>query len=248
MESILSSEIPLAERAYRDLRTAIVRCEFEPGVRLRVEDLARRFEISSSPVREALSRLSEQGFVRALDKRGFRVAPLTIEGIVDLTRIRHLLECEALRDAITHGDDAWEAAIVAAGHSLALSEQRLSSQTVALDNAWSERHRAFHLAFYASCSSPLLLDLVSELFDRAERYRRYSASHRLAERSKHNEHKELMQAVLSRDADKAVACLRKHISGTERRVSDALKALERQVQNGMSSSMSSKPLDALAGA
>lgn len=231
MESLLSSEIPLAERAYRDLRTAIVRCEFEPGERLRVEDLAKRFEISSSPVREALSRLSEQGFVKALDKRGFRVAPLTVEGIVDLTRVRHLLECEALRDAIAHGDDAWETSIVAAGHSLALSEQRLSGLAIALDNAWSERHRAFHLAFYASCSSPLLLDLVTELFDRAERYRRYSASHRVAERSKHNEHEELMQTVLSRDANKAVACLRKHITGTERRVSEALKAMELEMQD-----------------
>jgi GntR family transcriptional regulator, carbon starvation induced regulator len=231
MESFPTTEIPLAERAYRNLRTAIVRCEFEPGERLRVEDLTRRFDISSSPVREALSRLSEQGFVKALDKRGFRVAPLTVEGIVDLTRVRHLLECEALRDAIAHGDDAWEGSIVAAGHSLALSEQRLSSNAVALDNAWSERHRAFHLAFFAGCSSPLLLDLVTELFDRAERYRRYSASHRVAERSKHNEHEELMQVVLSRDADKAVACLRKHISGTERRVSEALQAMELELQS-----------------
>ena len=226
MESLLIPEIPLAERAYRDLRTAIVRCEFEPGERLRVEDLARRLEISSSPVREALSRLSEQGFVKALDKRGFRVAPLTVAGIVDLTRLRHLLESEALRDAMAHGDVAWEAGIVAAGHSLALSEQRLSSKAVALDNAWSERHRAFHLAIYASCSSPLMLDLVTELFDRAERYRRYSASHRVADRSKHNEHDELMQTVLSRNVEKSIACLRRHIGGTERRVSEALKTME----------------------
>ena len=226
MESLLIPEIPLAERAYRDLRTAIVRCEFEPGERLRVEDLARRLEISSSPVREALSRLSEQGFVKALVKRGFRVAPLTVAGIVDLTRLRHLLESEALRDAMAHGDDAWEAGIVAAGHSLALSEQRLSSKAVALDNAWSERHRAFHLAIYASCSSPLMLDLVTELFDRAERYRRYSASHRVADRSKHNEHDELMQTVLSRNVEKSSACLRRHIGGTERRVSEALKTME----------------------
>lgn len=225
MESSSTSEIPLAERAYRNLRTAIVRCEFEPGERLRVEELTRRLEVSSSPVREALSRLSELGLVKALDKKGFRVAPISVEGIVDLTRVRHLLECEALRDAIAHGDDAWESSIVSAGHALALSEKRLGSRTVALDNDWSERHRAFHLALYASCASPLLLDFVAELFDRSERYRRYSASHRVTERSKHNEHEELMRAVLSRDADKAIGCLRNHISGTERRVKEALQAM-----------------------
>jgi DNA-binding GntR family transcriptional regulator len=231
MNSTSTQDMPLAERAYRGLRTAIVRCEFEPGARLRVEDLTRRFEVSNSPVREALSRLSEQGFVRAIDNRGFRVAPLTVEGIADITRARLLIECEVLRDSVMHGTDAWEASIVAAGHSLALVEQRLSGKAVALDNAWSERHRAFHLAFYSSCSSPLLIDLATELFDRAERYRRYSASHRLAELSKHNEHQQLMQAVLSRNADKAVTCLRKHIGGTEQRVSAALKAMKVSAQD-----------------
>jgi DNA-binding GntR family transcriptional regulator len=76
-----------------------------------------------------------------------------------------------------------------------------------------------------------MLDLVTELFDRAERYRRYSASHRMAERSKHNEHDELMQTVLSRDVDKSVVCLRKHIGGTERRVSEALKTMELELQS-----------------
>ena len=107
MDAVIEAEIPLAERAYRDLKHAIVRCEFEPGERLRVDDLSKRLDISSSPVREALSRLSEQGLVRALDKRGFRVAPLTVEGIADLTRVRLLIECEALTDSMANGDDAW---------------------------------------------------------------------------------------------------------------------------------------------
>jgi GntR family transcriptional regulator, carbon starvation induced regulator len=228
METLQSTEIPLTERAYRDLRKAIVRCEYEPGERLRVEDLAKRLDISSSPVREALSRLSEQGFVRSLDKRGFRVAPLTTEDIMDLTRVRRLIEGEALRDAIAHGTDAWEAAIVAAGHSLGLIEQRLGGKPVALDNAWSERHRTFHLAFYSTCTSSLLLDLVNELFDRAERYRRFSASHRVAEISKHNEHEELMRVVLSRDIAQAVEHLLRHISSTEKRVCMALELIQSQ--------------------
>ena len=75
------SAASLTERAYRELRRAIVRGEFEPGARLRVEDLTRRYAISSSPVREALNRLSEQGLVKLLENRGFRVAPLTAEAI-----------------------------------------------------------------------------------------------------------------------------------------------------------------------
>jgi len=231
METVTETEVPLGERAYRALRQAIVRCEFAPGDRLRVEELSRRYEISSSPVREALSRLVEQGLVRALDNRGFRVAPLTVAGIADLTRVRLLVESEALRDALVHGRDGWEGAIVAAAHRLALSEQRLGEQPVVLDPEWSERHREFHLAIYAGCSSPLLLGLVGELFDSAERYRWYSAAHRKTPRRKSAEHQRLMTAVLARDADRAVGLLQEHISGTERRVTQSLLAMESDALN-----------------
>jgi DNA-binding GntR family transcriptional regulator len=228
MDAVTETELPLAERAYRDIKHAIVRCEFEPGERLRVDDLSKRFEISSSPVREALSRLAEQGLVRALDKRGFRVAPLTIEGIADLTRVRLLVECEALRDSIAHGGDRWEADMVAAAHSLSLIEQRLGDQPVALDNHWSERHRAFHLAIYSGCQSPLLLELVCGLFDSSERYRRYSASHRKGERGKHDEHEKILRIVLSRNAEAAVALLSRHISATQSTVTRALSVIASQ--------------------
>lgn len=213
---------PLSERAYRELRRAIVRGEFEPGARLRVDELARRFAVSSSPLREALNRLAEQGLVRMLENRGFRVAPLTASGVSDLARVRLLVECEALRDAITHGNDAWEAQAVAAGHALALAEKRLGNEAQPLDDDWSARHRQFHLALYAACTSPLLLDLADVLFDNAERYRRWAARHRQSPRRKHDEHQQLLAAVVARDADKAVALLRTHITRTEQLVAAAL--------------------------
>jgi DNA-binding GntR family transcriptional regulator len=228
MDSALESEMSLTERAYRDLKHAIVRCEFEPGERLRVDDLSRRLDISSSPVREALSRLAEQGFVKSLEKRGFRVAPLTVEGIADLTRVRLLVECEALKESISQGDDAWEAQLVASAHSLSLVEQRLGDYPLALDNFWSDRHRAFHLATYSACKSPLLLELAASLFDSSERYRRYSASHRTGDRSKHSEHSRLLKSVLARDVDAAVALFSKHILGTQSMVTQALLAISKR--------------------
>lgn len=213
---------PVSERAYRALRQAIVRGDFEPGARLRVEELGKRFAVSSSPLREALNRLSGQGLVRAVENRGFRVAPLTAAGVSDLARVRTLVECEALRDAIRHGTDAWEAQAVAAGHALALAERRLGDQPRTLDDDWSARHRAFHLSLYAACTSPLLLDLADVLFDNAERYRRWAARWRQTPRRKHDAHQELLRTVLARDADRAVELLRVHITHTEQLVSAAL--------------------------
>ncbi len=218
-------DTPLAERAYRQLRQAIVRCEFAPGQRLRVDEISRHYQISSSPLREALSRLSEQGLVQAFENRGFHVAPLTVQGITDLTRVRLLLECEALRDAMAHGTDVWEAGVVGAAHSLSLVEQRLGDGPLVLDEHWSQRHRDLHLALYAGGTSPMLRDMVAALFDNAERYRQFSARNRKTERRKNAEHQRLMTAVLSRDADKALGLLRQHISSTERNVTECLLSL-----------------------
>jgi DNA-binding GntR family transcriptional regulator len=66
--------------------------------------------------------------------------------------------------------------------------------------------------------------MVSELFDAAERYRRFSASHRKTKRNKNAEHQHLMRATLSRDKKLALNLLRQHISSTERHVTAAFLA------------------------
>jgi DNA-binding GntR family transcriptional regulator len=212
------------DRAYQALRAAIVRCEYEPGARLRVDELTQKIAVSSSPLREALSRLAGQGLVEVLENRGFRVAPLSADGIVDLTRVRLLIECETLADAMENGNDAWESDVVAAAHRLALAEQRLNGGSALLDDDWSQRHRAFHMALYSGASSLLLRGMVSSLFDAAERYRRFSASHRKIRRNKNDEHQELMRVTLSRDKKKAVELLRQHISSTQRNVTAAFQS------------------------
>lgn len=148
-----------------------------------------------------------------------------MQGVSDLVRVRLLIECEALADAIAHGGDEWEAGMVAAAHALALVEQRHGEGPLALNDDWSLRHRAFHLSLYAACRSPLLLGLVESLFDNAERYRRWSAQHRQTPRRKHTEHQRLLAAALARDADTALGLLRQHISSTEKHVAASLLAM-----------------------
>lgn len=218
--------LPLADQAYNALRRSIIRCEFEPDQRLRVEELARRYGLSSSPLREALNRLVQQGLVKALENRGFRVAPISVETIADLTRVRLLVEPETLRDAIMHGDDRWEGAVVASFHGLSLIEKRLTDGPLVLDDNWADRHRAFHLSIYAGCTSPLLRGMVEGLFDQAERFRRFSARYRKATRTKGNEHQRIVNAVLARDVDTAVELVQQHIRSTERNVTESLLAIE----------------------
>lgn len=207
-------DTPLIDVAHAQLKRAIIYGELSPGTKLKVNALSERYGLSSSPIREALNRLTQEGIVRAVEHRGYHVAPLSLEEFRDITRLRCLLEAEALRDAIEHGDDEWEASAIAAFHRLSLAEKKLKAASLPLDDDWSERHKAFHLSLLAGCPSALLLEMVQSLFDKAERYRRYSMRYRKAERHKVNEHKALLDVTLERKADAAVAQLRQHIQRT----------------------------------
>ncbi len=214
---------PLSEQAFRSLRKDVLVGTFEAGSKLKLDELQSHYGFSSSPLREALSRLAQEGLVRADERRGFRVAPISAEDLGDITHMRLLLDVQALRSAIERGDDAWEAAIVAAFHRLEKIESRLGDGPVVLDDEWSALHRAFHGALIAACASERQRLWSASLFDQAERYRRFSARHRQAGRRKSNEHRKLMEASLRRDADTACALLGEHVLSTQRNVEAALR-------------------------
>ena len=215
---------PLVEQAFQRLRHDVLVGTLASGFKLKVEELQAAYGYSSSPLREALSRLSQEGLVRADERRGFRVAPLSPEDMRDITRMRLNLDVQALRDSIQLGSDAWEASIVSAFYRLEKVESRLPEGPVILDEEWSALHRDFHAALLAACPSPRQLAWSASLFDQAERYRRFSARFRKSARRKSNEHKKLMEATLKRDAETAAALLAEHILGTQRNVEAAFKA------------------------
>jgi len=214
---------PLSEQAFWRLRQDVLHGTFEPGAKLKLDELQGHYGFSSSPLREALSRLTQEGLVRADERRGFRVAPISQDDLSDISRMRLMLDVQALADAIAHGDDAWEAAIVAAFHRLEKVESRFGDGPTVLDDEWSQLHRDFHLAMIAACPSRRQLSWSASLFDQAERYRRFSARHRQAARRKTREHHKLMDATLRRDAETACALLAEHIRSTQRNVEAALR-------------------------
>jgi DNA-binding GntR family transcriptional regulator len=218
-------EPPLVEQAFTRLRQDVLAGTFEAGAKLKLDELQSAYGYSSSPLREAL-RLAQEGLIRADERRGFRVAPISEDDLADITRMRVMLDVPALREAIAHGDDAWEADILAAYHRLEKVESRLGDGPVILDNDWSQLHRAFHLALVAACPSLRQRVWGASLFDQAERYRRFSARHRKTARRKSNEHKKIMDATLRRDADTACVLLEEHILSTQRNVLAALKAAQ----------------------
>lgn len=226
MDAITPSSPPLSEQAFSRLRRDVLFGEFEPGAKLKIDELQGSYGFSSSPLREALNRLSQEGLVKADERRGFRVAAISRTDLADITHMRLLLDVQALSASMQHGDDAWEAAIVAAAHRLEKVESQLGDGPTVLDDEWSRLHRDFHLCLLAACPSQRQLAMCTSLFDQAERYRRFSARQRVIARNKNKEHRRLMDAVLKRDVDTACRLLADHIQGTQRNVEAALKRLD----------------------
>ncbi len=219
----MSETPPLVEQAFSRLRKDVLTGALVPGSKLKIDELQGVYGFSSSPLREALSRLSQEGLVRTDERRGFRVAPISADDMADITRMRLMLDVHALADALACGDDAWEAAIVTTFYRLEKVESRLGEAPTVLDEEWSALHRDFHMSLIAACPSERQRAWSASLFDQAERYRRYSSSHRTGPRRKTNEHKRIMEAILRRDELLATTLLREHILGTQRNVDAALR-------------------------
>ncbi|GGF40494.1 GntR family transcriptional regulator [Aliidongia dinghuensis] len=212
----------LASSTYAQLRREILDGDQVPGSRLHIRQLCERFGIGASPMREALNRLSAEGLVQQLDQRGFRVAPLDLEDLSDLTRMRCWLNEIALRAAISAGDAAWEEGLVVAHYRLMRAPKETSPVDGRRSAAWERAHRDFHAALIAACGSRRLMEQCAALFDAADRYRHVSRIASSDRRDDADEHTQIMEAALRRNGDGAVALLTRHMANTEELVRAAL--------------------------
>lgn len=213
----------LTSAVFDALRRAVITGEFAPGEKLRVRQLAERFGTGLSPIREALNRLLRDGLVQQSDLRGFSVAPATEADLDELTKARLWANEKALRESIAHGDAAWEENVLIAYHRLSRIEARLDGSPDA-DPAWDAAHAAFHQQLIDACGSRWLTGFCIQLFDLADRYRHLSRlAPEASARRRNNEHRMIMEATISRDADKAAHLLNEHFQTTARLSRDALR-------------------------
>jgi DNA-binding GntR family transcriptional regulator len=209
---VSDSPVTRGKEVYDVLRSELLNGVLCPGTKLRMVELAGRFEVSQSVVREALTRLGEQGLVVASPQRGFRVRELSVEDIAGLTESRVEIESVALRLAIERGDVLWETQIVAAHHLL--ERTPVLDDNGQVNEQWVVHHRDFHQALTAGCNNTRLQGVVRGLRDSAELYRRWWwALSTDGPSDVAAEHRHLKDLILARDADAAIEALAYHVRG-----------------------------------
>jgi GntR family carbon starvation induced transcriptional regulator len=213
-----SAEVPetdtLSERAASLVERDIIAGLHAPGARLGIVDLARRYEIGATPLREGLSRLISRGLIVGIGQRGFRVADVSREDLEDITQMRTVVEIEALRLAIMDGDDAWEAGILSALHRMRRHIQRTGNEFREGAPEFDRLHKGFHTALLAACESRRLLAAHSDLYDQAYRYRRVMMRSLDSGEEFVAAHQNLADRVLARDVEGAQTMLRSHLRST----------------------------------
>lgn len=194
-------------RIAEQLRAAILHGEYEPGQRLRQEDVAQRFGASRVPVREAFRTLEADGLVTLVANTGAWVSRLSLAECDEVYQTRERVEPLLLRYALPHLD---------AAHIDRLAQ--LADQMEGTDGVeeFLRLDREFHLGSYEAAQTTVLGDLVRRLWNTTQHYRRAFTllldEH--ATRVVHDEHHMLVGAIRAGDADDAERILAGHIRRT----------------------------------
>ena len=184
-----------------------------PRSKMPIDQLALRFGVSLGAVREALARLTSDRLVIAEPQRGFMVAPVSAEDLLDLTAVRIEIETRCLRQSILNGNLQWEGRLLDTWHQMSRTPPRLQEATT-VNPEWTRLHSRFHDDLIAACDSRWWLRLRDELYIQAERYRRMMLPYSHVKRDVDLEHKRILDATLARDVGRACSELAAHLQTT----------------------------------
>lgn len=189
------------------LRRALLSGELRPGERLLTAPLAERFQVSPTPLREALHRFAGEGLVEFVAQRGARVTELSPADCAELTDLRNLLEPECVHRAIERAPIGWHRQIEAAS-----SELQAAWSADPHDARSSEQsYRRFYEVLSDPCGSQRLKRFATTIRDQDARYR--IATIDVMDRELlTKEHQRIATAAVERDADAAADSIRSEIA------------------------------------
>ena len=192
--------------AYRRLRDAIMRGELAPGTRLVIDDLARHFEISIIPVREALRLLQSEGLVVSVAHVGATVAAISRESVAEVFTVLEGLEVVATRTA------AERATSTDLDHLAAIVREMDRALDEDAPARWAELNTRFHLAISDCARMPMLQEMMRRAFDHWDRVRRHYFNGVLARqaRTAQTEHHQMLDQMRARDLGALEVTVRQH--------------------------------------
>ncbi|WP_024538564.1 GntR family transcriptional regulator [Comamonas badia] len=209
----------LIEQTYAQLRDDIIEGRLLPGSKLRIEHLRTQYAVGAGTLREALTLLVSDALASAEGQRGFRVAPITLEDLADLTQLRVQIETAALRQSIRAGGLRWRNATQSAYDAISAEEPIAPGRR----RQWELLNERFHEALLSGAESPWTLRVLRLLSRHGERYRSFAMQLPGATRDVHAEHTEIFEYAMAGQDARASLALEAHIRTTPDLLIQALR-------------------------
>ena len=203
----------IASSVYSVLKEDILTGKLKPGSRLRLQELNKKYNVGNSPLREALNRLTANGMVSQEENKGFRVSTASLDELKDIVNTRCLLEEVALRQSIKNGDEAYYERIVLLAYRLSKLTRNPDINTCI--SGKNDLHLEFHQAILSGCGSSILVGYCLSLYEQTQRYCNLAIDQKCREDHDEKDHQAICDAILDRDADKAIELLRSHYQITK---------------------------------
>ena len=197
------------------LRAQIVAGELAAGTKLRQVEIARRFGVSTTPVREALAALQREGLVRLHPQRGAVVFLPTVDDLREHYEIRAALEAVAAARTAEHFEKAWAKPL-----EQLLKEMRTGPPA----QRYIELNQRFHTELYDRCARPRLVEMIAALRDASSAYLHiYRAAADFPVKRLDAEHRRILAACVARDPREAAEATREHLENTVEHVASRLE-------------------------
>lgn len=186
----------------KHLRDAIISGQLDEGEPIRQDDVARIFNVSKIPVREALKRLEAEGLVAFQRHKGAVVASMSEPEIVEIFEVRALLEANAIRLSVPLMTEATTA------RAQLLCDEFAAETDVA---QWADLNWKFHSCLYEDAGRPFLIGMIRSVNDRIERYLRIQLTLAQGKETADREHRQILALCRARDAEGAAKVVHAHV-------------------------------------
>jgi DNA-binding GntR family transcriptional regulator len=199
------------DKIYKELRRAIIMGYNKPGSRLNVKGIAKRYNTSVTPIRDALQMLSHEGLVTIRPRSGYYVTALTLKQLRDLLDMRRILETAAIEKAVLRitPEQLEELRNIHAGYT---GEDDASYERYTLEN------RKFHYLIAVASGNLVLADEVKKLHDRLARF---MVVQKIGERQIRM-HNRIIEALEERDIEKARRAIADEVNPSQEAILDTV--------------------------
>lgn len=200
MKSTGTSNRDLKNHTYTILKERLINCIYPPGSMLNEAQLATELEMSRTPVREAISRLEMDGFVKILPKKGIYVTDILLSDVLQIFQTRIEIEPITLRLAASHLPE----------NELREFCQKFSEPVTDIQNSF-RLDTAMHLFIIEHCGNRYLIDMMRRVFEENTRIIISSKQNQIQIHDAKQEHLEILNQLIQGEYQEAEKNMRSHI-------------------------------------